>query len=160
MRARLATLKRLVNLYGVVEEMHSVELQRTTAAVREADQAIGVQHEVARLARFHGRDALTAGDRMGWTMAETLRETAGRKRRRLDEIRLEREGLSDAAREQYVASRLKNEQMKRVVDRVAERIEMEEERRTQAVSDDRFLARRRWKDARDERRADAQMKVS
>lgn len=160
MRERLATLKRLVNLYGVVEEMHSVELQRTTAAVREADQAIGVQREVARSARFDGRDALTVGDRMGWTMAETLRESAGRKRRWLDEIRLEREGLSDAAKEQYVASRLKNEQMKRVVDRVAERMEREEERRMQAVSDDRFLARRRWTDTRDERRADGQIKAS
>lgn len=160
MRDRLATLKRLVSLYGVVEEMHSVELQRMTAAVNEAQQAIGVQQQVVRSARFNGRDALTAGDRMGWTMAETLRETAGWKRRRLDEIRLEREGLNDAAREQYVASRLKSEQMKRVVDRVAERIKTEEERRAQAVSDDRFLARRRWTDARDEWRIDAEMKAS
>lgn len=143
MRARLATLKRLVRLYGVVEEMHSVELQRMTAAVLEAQQAIGVQHEAVRAARFDGRDALNAGDRMGWTMAETLRETAGWKRRRLEEIRLELEGLSDAAKEQYVASRLKSEQMKCVVDREAERMEIEEGRRTQAASDDRFLARRR-----------------
>jgi hypothetical protein len=160
MRTRLATLKRLVTLYGVVEEMHSAELQRMMAAVREAQQAIGVQQEVVRSAGVDGRDALIVGDSMGRTMAEILRETAGWKRRRLEDIRLEREGLSDAAREQYVASRLKSEQMKRVVEGVTERMEIEEGRRMQAASDDRFLARRRWTDARDELRVDAQMKAS
>ncbi len=36
MKSRLEGLKRLVSLYGGVEEMHSTELQRRTAAVREA----------------------------------------------------------------------------------------------------------------------------
>src|ERR1700733_2229616 len=147
MQPRLQTLKRLVTLYGVVEEMHSVELQRMTAAVREAQQAIGVQQQVARSARFDGRDALMADDRMGWEIAETQRESAGWKRRRLEQIRSEREVLSDAAREQYVVSRLKSEQMKRLAEGVALRAEIEEGRRVQAASDDRFLARRRWSDA-------------
>jgi hypothetical protein len=146
MQPRLQTLKRLVSLYGVVEEMHSVELQRMTAAVREAQQAIGVQQHVARSARFDGRDALKADDRMGWEIAEAQAESAGWKRRRLEQIRSEREVLSDAAREQYVASRLKSEQMKRVAKSVAVKAEIEEGRRVQAASDDRFLARRRWSD--------------
>jgi len=146
MLPRLQTLKRLVTLYGVVEEMHSVELQRMTAAVREAQQAIGVQQQVARSARFDGRDALMAEDRMGWEIAETQAESAGWKRRRLEQIRSEREVLSDAAREQYVASRLKSEQMKRLATGLAVKAEIEEGRRVQAASDDRFLARRRWSD--------------
>ena len=64
MQPRLQTLKRLVTLYGVVEEMHSVELQRMTAAVREAQQAIGVQQQAARSARVDGRDALMADDNL------------------------------------------------------------------------------------------------
>jgi hypothetical protein len=149
MPPRLQTLKRLVTLYGVVEEMHSVELQRMAAAVREAQQAIGVQQQVARSARFDGRDALMAEDRVGWEIAETQAESAGWKRRRLEQIRSEREVLSDAAREQYVASRLKSEQMKRLADGVAMKAEIEEGRRVQVASDDRFLARRRWSDAQD-----------
>lgn len=160
MRERLGALRRLVALYGVVEEMHSAELQRRTAAVREVQQAIGTQWEVARSARMNGREALTLGDPMGWTMAETLREKADWKRRRLDEIRLGREELSDVAKEQYDASRLKSEQVKRVVERVRERIEMEEGRRLQGTSDDRFLARRRWTDAQDKMREDVQIKAS
>jgi hypothetical protein len=151
---RLQTLKRLVALYGVVEEVHSVELQRTTSAVREVQQAIGVQQGVAQSARFDGRDALIAEDRMGWEMADTRWESAGWKRRRLDQIRLEREALSDAARAQYVESRLKSEQMKRLADGIAALAEIEEGRRAQAASDDRFLARRRWSDTRDEIRED------
>jgi hypothetical protein len=149
MPPRLQTLKRLMTLYGVVEEMHSLELQRMTAAVQEAQQAIEVQQQVARSARFGGRDALMADDRMGWEIAETQRESAGWKRRRLEQMRLEREVLSDAAREQYLASRIKSEQMKRLAEGVAARAEIEEGRRVQATSDDRFLARRRWSDTRE-----------
>ena len=152
MLPRLQTLKRLVTLYGVVEEMHSAELQRTAAAVHEAQQAIGVQQRVARSARFDGRDALIADDRMGWEIAETQAESAGWKRRRLEQIRLEREVLKDAAREQYVASRLKSEQMQRLAQGVAVKAEIEDGRRMQAASDDRFLARRRWNDTQDRMR--------
>jgi|ERR1700677_1593872 hypothetical protein len=152
MLPRLQTLKRLVTLYGVVEEMHSAELQRTAAAVHEAQQAIGVQQRVARSARFDGRDALIADDRMGWEIAETQAESAGWKRRRLEQIRLEREVLKDAAREQYVASHLKSEQMQRLAQDVAVKAEIEDGRRMQAASDDRFLARRQWNDAQDRMR--------
>jgi hypothetical protein len=152
MQTRLKALQRLVTLYAAVEEMHSTELQRMTAAVREAQQAIGVVQEVVRSARVDGRGALLAGDSVGRMMAETQQETAAWRREGLERIRLEREELNDAAREQYVASRLKREQIKRVFDDIAARVEIEEGRRMQAASDDRFLARRRWTDAREKMR--------
>jgi hypothetical protein len=159
MQTRLETLRRLVGLYTAVEEMHSTELQRMTAAVREAQQAIGVEQEIGRSARVSGRRALLTGDRVGWVMAATQQETAAWRRRGLEEIRLEREELNDAAREQYVASRLKREQIKRVFDDIAARVEIEERRRTQAASDDRFLARRRWTDTQQKMRDERQMKA-
>jgi hypothetical protein len=148
MQTRLETLQRLVTLYAAVEEMHSTELQRKVAAVREAQQAIGIEQEVARSARIDGRGALLEGDRVSWMMAQSQQETAGWRRGRLEQIRLEREELSEAAREQYVASRLKREQIKRVFDDINALMEIEEGRRLQAASDDRFLARRRWTDRR------------
>ena len=160
MQSKLETLQRLVTLYAAVEEMHSTELQRMTAAVREAQQVIRAEQEVARAARLDGRGALLAGDRMSWTMAETQQETAAWRRRGLEQIHLEREELSEAAREQYVASRLRREQIKRVFDDIALRMEIEEGRRLQAASDDRFLARRRWTDAREKTRDKQQMKAS
>jgi hypothetical protein len=159
MQTRLKALHRLVTLYAAVEEMHSTELQRMTAAVREAQQAIGVEQEVMRSARMDGRGALLAEDRVGWMMAETQHETAAWRRQGLEQIRMEREELNDAAREQYVASRLRREQIKRVFDDIAARMEVEEGRRMQAASDDRFLARRRWTDAREKMRDEQQMKI-
>jgi hypothetical protein len=153
MPTRLETLQRLAALYAAVEQMHSTELQRMTAAVRETQQAIGVVHEIVRSARVDGRVGLLEGDRTCWMMAESQQETAAWRRRALERIRLEREELSNAATEQYVASRLKREQMKCVFEDIAARMEVEEERRMQAAADDRFLARRRWTDAREKIRA-------
>jgi hypothetical protein len=153
MQTQLETLQRLVNLYAAVEQMHSTELQRMTAAVRETEHAIEGEQHVAHTARLDGRGALSSGDRVGWMIAETRQETAGWRRQRLEQIRVEREKLNDAAREQYVASRLKKEQMKRVFDEIDTRLEIEEGRKTQAISDDRFLSRRRWTDAGDRVRA-------
>jgi hypothetical protein len=152
MRPRLKTLQRLATLYAVVEEMHAIELQRMTAAVREAHQAIGVEQEVAQSARTDGRGALLSEDRVGWMMAESQQETAVWRRRRLELLRVEREELNDAAREQYVASRIRREQMKHVLEDIAAQLDTEEGRRTQAASDDRFLARRRWTDAQEKLR--------
>jgi hypothetical protein len=158
MQTRLETLERLVALYAAVEEMHSTELQRVTAAVREVQQVIRAEQEVARAARIDGRGALLAGDRVSWMMAESQQETVAWRRRGLEPIRLEREKLSEAAREQYVASRLRREQIKRVYDDIAVRMEIEEGRRLQAASDDRFLARRRWTDGRERMRDKQRMK--
>jgi len=154
MLTRLETLRRLATLYAAVEEMHATELQRMMASVRETQQAIGVEQEIARAAWKDGRAALLGGDRACWMMSETQQETAAWRRQRLERVRLEREELNEAAREQYVASRLKREQIKRVFDDIAARMEIEEGRRMQAATDDRFLARRRWTDAKEKTRDD------
>ncbi|NYF52210.1 hypothetical protein [Tunturiibacter gelidoferens] len=160
MSTRLETLQRLMNLYAAVEQMHSTELQRLTTAVREAQQAISVEQSVAQTARIDGREALTVGDRVGWMMSETQQETAGWRRQKLEHIRVERQELSDAAREQYVASRLKKEQMKRVFEEMEARAAIEEGRRVQSSSDDLFLSRRRWTDAKEKAEEGEQMKAS
>jgi hypothetical protein len=149
MQSRLTALKRLVALYEIVEEMHSAELQRLTAAVNETHAAIERQQDAIHSACLDSREALMTEDRMGWVSAETRRRSSGWKRRRLDQIHVERVALNDAAREQYIASRLKSEQMKRVVEGIESHLKIEWERRSQAASDDRFLSRRRWSDTRE-----------
>jgi hypothetical protein len=149
MPSRLETLQRLVTLYSAIEEMHSTELEGMTAAVRETEQAIGVEQKVVRSARIDGRGALFTGDRVMRMISQTQQDLAARRERLLEQVRLEREEMNDAAREQYVASRLKREQIQRVFDKIVARMEIEEGRRRQAASDDRFLARRRWRDAQE-----------
>jgi hypothetical protein len=139
-------------LYGVVERMHSVELQRAISLVREAEEAIETQRRILRAAGFDGRLALTLGDRMRWSFAETQREITAKCGTRLEQIRLDREELSAATRERYDTSRVKSEQMIRVVEGVTTRVETEEGRRAQATTDDRFLSRKLWMETRDEAR--------
>ena len=141
-RAKLRTLKRVMGIYGVLEDMRSAELLRATTAVHEVQQAIGGEENAARLARTAGRHALDAGDRVGWMASAAQQLAAKIKRRRLDPIREQRQAMNETAREQYLASRLKHEQIQRLIARAEEQIGIEEERRGQAESDDRFLARR------------------
>ena len=109
MQSRLRAMQRLVTLYSAVEEMHSAELQRMTSAIREAQSAIGLEQEAVRSARRDGRGALVTGDLVSWRMAETQQEAAASRQQGLEQLRLEREELSESFREQYVASRLKKD---------------------------------------------------
>jgi hypothetical protein len=152
MNARVDALRRLMSLYGSIEEMHSVELQRTISAVREAEQAMEAEERSAHSSNVIGRDALMAGDRMKWAAARTQREIAEWKQERLRQVRLEREKLSEEVQLKYQASRLRSEQLQHVVEEAATEIAIQAGRQTQAALDDRFLARRRWTDALDESR--------
>lgn len=160
MRQRLAALKRLTALYQGIEEMQFINLQRTIAAVREAEQAMDMQHAALRSSDADGREALASGDCMSWNAAKTQRVVAEWKQARLEQIRLERELSTEVAKKQYIASRLQSAQMKHLSDDVATRVEVEAERRMQSGLDDRFLARRRWIDTREELRRITEMNVS
>jgi hypothetical protein len=151
-QSRLKRLKRIAALHGVVERIHSVELQRATSAVRETELAIEAQRTVVGAAGRDGRKALAMEDRIGWSVAEMQREIAKWKAVRLGEIRLKREELSRVAIEQYATSRLKSEQMTQVVDGVSARVEMEAGRRAQSLTDDRFLSRKIWMQSQDKAR--------
>ena len=139
-------------LYGVVERMHSIELERAMGVVREAEEAIEMQRTIGRASELDGREALVLGDRMGWSLAGTQVVVAAWRKERLEEIRVKREELSVVARERYATSRVKSEQMNRVVGGIAERVEMEEGRRFQATTDDRFLSRKLWMKTHEEAR--------
>lgn len=159
MRQRLEILQRLASMYAVVEEIHSAELHKATSALREAEQAIEDENDAAKSARIEGRAALAKNDHLRWMISETQQETAGWRRQRLEKIRLERERLHDEAKQQYVASRLRLEQMKHVCDEIAAQTRIEEERSTRAASDDRFLGRRSWAVAREKKHMDHGMKL-
>lgn len=160
MRGKLEPLKRLRALYETVEEMHAVELQRAAAALQEAQSAADAELSAAHSAGHDGREALSSGDRVGWAVAEALRGAAGNRRRRLEVVRSERAHANEAAKRQYLASRLKTEQMQKLSANVAEQVAAADEKKMQAATDDRFLARKKWRNKRDERRGPQRMKAS
>jgi hypothetical protein len=152
MRQRLGMLRRIASLYSVIEGMRRSELEVAVAAVREAEEAIAVQRSTVLSARLEGREALAAGDRLGWMAADKRREVAGRKSLGLEEVRVKRETASAVARQMYLASRIESEQMKSVREALARTVEIDESRRMQAIVDDRFLSRRLWMDAQTDKR--------
>ena len=156
MRQRLGMLRKIANLYGVMEEMRRSELERAVSAMREVEEALAVQRSAVLCARLDGRAALEDGDRLGWMTADKRREVAGWRRIRLEEELVKREAASAAARQRYLSSRIESEQMKRLRDDAAQMVEIDEGRRMQAIVDDRFLSRRSWIVAKD----DAQMRES
>jgi len=152
MQTRLQTLQRLVSVYGTVEEMHWAELQRMTKTVNEVQDAIEIEMQISNSTRLEGKGALVNEDRIGWEIAETRRARAGWRQRDLERIQAEQRALQVAAHDRYTASRLKSEQIKSIAGDMRARAEIEEQRRSQAASDDRFLARKRWSDTRQKKR--------
>lgn len=142
MRARTAALKRVLRVYSALEEVRSEELLRAGAAVDEVEQAITAQIEAALHARQDGQFAIRVEDRAGQRTSSVLQGAASVLLRRLEPVRAQRQQQGDLAREKYVEIRMKREQIQRLAERAEARIEVEEERRMQAASDDRFLARR------------------
>ena len=156
MRARLESMRRMTALYAAVEDMHSNELRQMTAALTEAQRAIGSEQNAILAARLNGRGALLTGDQENWIIAGNQQAASTRRRQRLEQIRQVREQLSDVAREQLVLSRQKTEQMKQILDDLSLQLDIDEGRKIQAASDDRFLARARWVSTK-ERRDDAEV---
>ena len=149
--SRTAALRRIARLYGVVEEMHSVALRQATGRVHEAEGAIRMERDAAAASGAAGRVALTAGEREEWTLTHAEGEISAVRAMRIEELKTTRVEVELAARSEFLASRIKTEQMKQVVTQMAERAAIEEGRRNQAVSDDRHAGRRAWLASRRDR---------
>lgn len=141
-----------MRLYSAVEQMHAVELLAASSAVSQAEHAIQQAQRTSLEASRTGRVALGEGDREEWMLAEARQEIVGIRRERMEEIRVARETVREAARLAFDESRVRAEQMKQVVSRMREQAERHEARQMQAASDDRFLMRSRWREGEQERR--------
>jgi len=137
-------LRRLATLYGMVEQMRSLELRVAAGAVDDVVCASAIEALVHRGQVDGGRAAMAAGDREEWSVAETTREVVEARIERLAKLRVVREVKLDEARDAHKTSRLKVEQMERVVERARAEAALVEDRKTQAVADDRFAARGAW----------------
>lgn len=140
--------------------MHSIDLERAALDLREAERAIGAEKEHARASSSRGRDAMLVGDSLGRAAARTQEEISEWRQQRLHEVRMERQMQEEAARRRYTVSRVQSEQMKYVLDRTETQMEIEAERKAQTALDDRFLARRRWSEAREELRDSVEISAS
>lgn len=129
----------------MIERMRSLDLQTASAQVNEAARYVNTQRELRRRETQSGRNAMAAGDRQGWVLAESEFELARIRQTRAEELRRVREALRETAADAYRASRMRLEQMRSVARHAGEQEAAEEQRRLQAALDERHLARSIWK---------------
>lgn len=140
---RLKGLKRLGVIYELIEEIHSVEARIAAADAGQAERAIRVETNTLQDAWMGKRDAVQGADVLGRSAMVAREDVALRKRLALEPVLRQRAEIREAARSRHMASRLWSERIQCLIDAEAARIAIEEERRLQMASDDRFLARRR-----------------
>jgi hypothetical protein len=143
-------LKRLATLYGLVQDARLAEMRSAMVLLAEVEEAIATQESMLWMANAFGRGALEQGDRFGWKQAGMHATLAVWSGERLEVIREERDALSETAKQRYRASRVQAEQMDKLLEHATRQAELIEGRRLQAITDDRFLSRRRWAEMRAE----------
>jgi hypothetical protein len=149
MSSRLKGLNRLAALYGIVEQMQAVQLDRAAAELREAEGKVAEQVRWTETASQLARDALHQGDRPEWLMSESEREFAVWNGVRLETLRARREELKELTAELYRKSLLDRDQIDTVLQHALSAREAEIIRREQAAADDRHISRLRWLAQRD-----------
>lgn len=135
---------RLASLYGMMERLRSVELRAAAGAVEDVACSAAIAADVREGQIMDARTAMATGSREEWQVAETTRGVVEARIERLEKLRAERAAAFEDAAHRHRISRVKMEQMDRVVDRSRAREAVQQGRRSQAESDDRFASRRAW----------------
>lgn len=152
MLPRLMLLKRLGAVYGLIEEMHSLEAQVAVGEVVEVESVIHEERRTVEAARTRQRETIQVDDLLGQSAIAVREELAIQRNRQLEPMLRQRRDTLDVAQLRYTDSRMWSERMKTLIDAEFTRVAIEQERRTQAASDDRFLAQRRSNRTREQRR--------
>ena len=137
-------IARLATLYGTIERMRSLELLVAAEAVDDVACSAAIAATVRRGQVADARAAMASGRREEWQVAETTRSVVEARIMRLNALRKERETTLAEASERHRISRMNMEQMDRAAERKRTLDAMQEDRSSQAESDDRFASRRAW----------------
>lgn len=144
MRSRIDTWKRLVKLYTALEDMHATEMQNAVLNAQTVLQGAEVERDETTRASIESRSALISGNQLKARIFDSTKRSANWRRQRLETLYLMRKQLSDAAREQYLASRIRRNQVESVMTGHVEHAQADGKRNAQLLADDRYLARRIW----------------
>lgn len=137
-------IDRLASLYGMMEQIRSVELRAATIAVEDAACSTTIALTLRESQIASAREAMATGRREEWQISETARVAVEARIDQLAKTRTDRENARAEAHQIHRQSRLDMEQMERVVAQARVQVAIEVTRRTQAESDDRFASRRAW----------------
>jgi hypothetical protein len=143
MSLRAERLQRLLAIRKLSEDMDRRALKLALAAVAEVEAGLQRQQTALVESKLAGRSALASGDRGEWLMADAQSEVAGWNRGRLRTLLSARANYASDATQKFLDSRREHEMVKQVIDDSERVARNEEERKTQAATDDWFLSRRK-----------------
>jgi hypothetical protein len=144
MSDRLRQMERLKRVRETRERLDEASVARAAAQLYESEARLMELKEAELVGAREAMRVLEEGEHGEWTMSLALRKAFGLDCERVAKEREERcEGLADAQRA-LRASRVETEQAVVLHRDVRAALLMEEERRMQTETVDRFLARRRW----------------
>jgi hypothetical protein len=152
MQPRLIVLRRLGAVYGLIEEMHSLEARVAAGNVVEVESVLDAERRTAESSRVQQREAMCANDLLGQSATAVREELAIRRNRQLEPMLLQRRDTLAHAQLRYTESRIWSERMQTLIEEELRRSTLEKERRMQAASDDRFLSQRRARTGTEQRR--------
>ena len=148
MREKLRQLERLKRLREIRERLSEASVAVAVGRLREAEQRLMEAKEAELAGARETIRAMEGGERAEWTLSLALRKAFRRDCARYEMECGERAVEVKAAREVLRACRIETEQAAVLQREAQEALAMEEERRAQAASADRFLARSRWEAGR------------
>lgn len=142
MSDRATRLNRLLAIRKLSEELDRRSLKVAVARVEQVQSALACQDNALADAHRLARQALAAGDRSQWLMADAQAEVAAWNRTRLLDLLKRRAEAVAPAMERYMESRRAQEQIADLVGEARAASASEGERKAQLVADDWFLSRR------------------
>ncbi len=141
---RLRQWKRLKQVRELQERVREAEYALATDRLRAADEVLRAMLAAASAAAHARRLAMKEGDGAGCTVGESMGGGADRQRRQWLPERSLRAADRDAKQIALMRARLERERCEQRLADMRAQVAVEEARRTQAASDDRFAARRHW----------------
>jgi hypothetical protein len=142
---RLELLRRLGTVYQLIEESHLIESRRAAAELETVGRALWCEGNILESARIGERDAMQNEDQLGRVAMAAQGEVTSRRKHQLEPLYEEKQVRFEEARLRLRESRLWNERVTTLIEREEEMITKLEGKRSQAASDDRFLALSRRK---------------
>jgi hypothetical protein len=148
MSERLRQMERVKKVRSARERLSEVSTARAAAQLRDAEVRLAGAKEAELQGAGEAMRAMEAGERGEWPMSLALCKVLGIDRERMERERVEREKGLAAAQILLRANRVETEQAAVLHRDMRKALLVEQERRAQTETEDRFLARRRWSSQR------------
>ncbi len=141
MELNLKTFRRLATLYDLIQKHDFIRLQNCFYAARELEKSIIAQEGHIRLSQRDVLHAMVVSDSEGRAFGVMEHDAAVRRGISMKAALKQNEIQSETARQRYLASKLKYDQIARLLEAADKEAMVRLARKEQTNTDERFLQR-------------------